>query len=154
MHGLKVRRHQVGVPSRHLQRGVPEHLLQMEYGAAAPQIVHCERVPECVESAPRSRESQLAAQQLHVPQSIAAAPHRLGAAGEQKGVWLAAIFADVAEQGFPQLETEGDHPLFAPLAVQRDQQVLKVDIGDAQREGLGDATAGIQQSRMSKCNRR
>jgi len=35
MHRLKVRRHKVCIPPRHLQRGMTKDLLQIELGAAA-----------------------------------------------------------------------------------------------------------------------
>jgi hypothetical protein len=42
--GLEVRRHKVCIAARHLKRGMPEHLLQVEDGPAAPEIVDGECV--------------------------------------------------------------------------------------------------------------
>jgi hypothetical protein len=44
MHRLEVRRHSVGVPTGHLKRTVAQHFLEMEHGAAAPEIIHREGV--------------------------------------------------------------------------------------------------------------
>jgi hypothetical protein len=73
MHGLKVRRHKVGITAGHLQRGMPEHLLEMEHAAATPEIVHGECMPECVKRAAWRGESEVAAKYLHIPQDVSAA---------------------------------------------------------------------------------
>jgi hypothetical protein len=62
MYCLQVRRRKIGVPPRHLQRGMPKHLLQMEYRAAAPKIVHSEYVTECVEGETWRSESEFPAE--------------------------------------------------------------------------------------------
>lgn len=49
MDRLQVRREQVRIPPRHLQRGMTEDLLQMEDRAAAPDVIDPERMPEGVQ---------------------------------------------------------------------------------------------------------
>ena len=83
MHGLEVCRHKVCVSPGHLQRGMPEYLLQMEHGAAAPEIVHRESVPKRMERPDRRSKSQLSTKQLYVPQNIVAAQPGLHATCEQ-----------------------------------------------------------------------
>ena len=61
MHCLKVRSNKVGVSPGHFERGMSEDLLQMKYGAATPEIVQRERMPEGVERSDRRVESQLPA---------------------------------------------------------------------------------------------
>ncbi len=61
MHSLKVRRHKIRVSPGHLKRGMPEHLLQMKHGPAAPKIVDCKCVPETMQGAGRRVESQFPA---------------------------------------------------------------------------------------------
>jgi hypothetical protein len=57
MHGLKILRHQVCISARHLQSGMPKHLLKMEHAAALPQIVDGECVPEGVQGSRRGFEA-------------------------------------------------------------------------------------------------
>ena len=127
MHGLEVFRHQVRVSAGHLQRGVPEHLLQMEDGPAAPKIVHRECVPECVEGAARRSESEFSAKQLHIPQHVSAPQLRVRVASEQEILGRSIRLLHVAKHGLPQLETEGHNALLATFAVQRDEQIFKVN---------------------------
>ena len=49
MHGLEVRSYKVHVSPGHLKSGMSKRLLQMEDGAAAPEIVYRECMMECVE---------------------------------------------------------------------------------------------------------
>ena len=58
MHRAQVFRHQVRVPARHSQCGMPEHLLQMEDGPTTAEVVHGEGVPEGVEGAGRWGEAE------------------------------------------------------------------------------------------------
>ena len=51
MHGLEVRSYKVHVSPGHLKSGMSKRLLQMEDGAAAPEIVYRECMMECVERA-------------------------------------------------------------------------------------------------------
>ena len=62
MHRLQIRRYKIRISPRHLKRAVPEHLLQMEHGPAAPKVVDCECVPEAMQGAARRRESEIAAE--------------------------------------------------------------------------------------------
>jgi hypothetical protein len=63
---------------------VPEHFLKMENGPAAPQVVDRECVPECVERAAWRRESEIAAEPLHIPKYVPTAQFRVRAAAKQQ----------------------------------------------------------------------
>lgn len=125
MPGLQICCHKVCISPRHLKRAVPEHLLQMEHGPAAPQVVHRECVAECVERAAWRIESEFAAKQLHIPQDIPTSQFRLRAVGEEQMVRRAIRFLAVPAQRFPQLENEGDNSLLAALAIQRHNRFSK-----------------------------
>jgi len=56
----------------------------------------------------RSGEAEFPAKQCHIPQNIPAALGRFRPADKEKRLGLTAKFADVAEQRFSQLNTEGD----------------------------------------------
>jgi hypothetical protein len=51
-------------------------------------------------------------------------------------VYRSIRFLAVADNRLSQLKAERDNPLLSPLAVQRDKQILKVQFGDMQGEGL------------------
>ena len=66
MHGLKVRGDKIRIAARHLQRGMTKYLLQMEHGAAAPEIVHRECVSESVKTDPNASNAELFSEELQI----------------------------------------------------------------------------------------
>jgi len=89
MHGLQVRRHEVCVPSHHLQRCVTENLLEMKQTPASPQVFRGECVPGSVNGSPRGREANPVTQALNVPEDVPLTqfPALLCAEDELLGMW-------------------------------------------------------------------
>jgi hypothetical protein len=52
---------------------MPEHLLEMEYAAALPQVVNSECMPEGVQGPRRRIEAKLLTQQLHIAEHVSTA---------------------------------------------------------------------------------
>ena len=52
--------------------------------------------------------------------------------------------------GLSQFKAEWNHTLLAPLAVQRHQQVIKVDVGEAQLEHFANACPGVKQEEQNQ----
>ena len=132
MHSLEVCRRHVRVSLCRIEVRVPHDLLQQKDISAPAQVAGCERVPGCVER-PRWRvESQRQAKPLHISQHVAPVERRLRRCCEEKRFRLAGEVRNVAMDGLSQLEADWNHPLLATLAVQRNEQIIKIDIGHAQ----------------------
>jgi hypothetical protein len=54
---------------------------------------------------------------------------------------------DVAEQGSSQFKRKGDNPLFPTLPVQREQQIIEVNVPHVNAEGFADSASGIEQEK-------
>jgi hypothetical protein len=89
-----------------------------------------------VEGAAWRIEPESPAKKLHVPQNVSTSQLRLSAVGKEQMVYRSIRFLAVADNRLSQLKAERDNPLLSPLAVQRDKQILKVQFGDMQGEGL------------------
>ena len=140
----------VCVSLRCFQIRMSHHLLQAKDVSATAQIAGCERVPGCVERACWCVESQRQAEPLHIAQHVAAVERRLCRCCEQERFRLAAEVCNVAVDGLTQLEAEWDHALLAALAVQRDKQIVKVDVRDAQLEDFANPRPGVEQEQQDQ----
>lgn len=65
MHSLKVRCHEVRITPGHLQRGVPENLLQVEDATAPSKIVDRESVSETMQGPGGRVKAEVFTEELH-----------------------------------------------------------------------------------------
>ena|SRR5664279_2777110 len=142
MNRLEVRSHQVGVPPRHLQRAVTQHFLQVEHGPAEPQIIHAGRMLKTVNCPCRGHDAQPLTQKLHVSELVPT-PEPLALLRCEYEVKF--IELPPAIQVPPQLEADRDKPVLCALAVELQEQVVKVHVRPSQRHGLAATTACVNQ---------
>ena len=128
MNRLQIPRRKVRIPSGHLQRAMPQHLLQMEDRAAAPDVVHGERMPESVQRASWRLEAEAATQGLYRIEGRHTT-ERFGSTHllrEQQRLRHEAEVRHIPMHGFPQRKRERDDPLLPSLPVERNEQVVQV----------------------------
>jgi hypothetical protein len=144
MDRLEIRRYEIRITARHLQRGMPQDFLQMEHGPATPEIVHSKGVPEGVQRSPWRVEAELSAQQLDAAKSSHPAHTRILSRCEKQKVRLAVKVRDETVYGSSQRKRKGNNSLLPALAVQSDEHVVHVHITDEQREGFCDAARRLK----------
>src|ERR1039458_7269892 len=99
-----------------------EYSLQMEHSTAAPQVVHCECVPERVQCSCWRIESELLAEHFYISKDNASAQSLTSPCREEK--FLRVQISAVADQHPAQFEREWQASLFASLACDGEQKII------------------------------
>jgi hypothetical protein len=120
-----------------------EHFLEMEDAATFSQIVDCKGVSHGM-NAPFGRlESQGTAQTLKITQNVPAPLLRPTLSSKDQTI-PGLGFSLKKEQAFSEFKGNWDQPVFAPLSMQQNEQVVEVHVFPVKAQCLINSAASVR----------
>lgn len=123
-----------------------EHPLEVEHASAVPQVVRGKGVPETVKCSFGRFKAELSAESFHISKNVSSPLLRPISRPEHQSCLRVALFLP-KKQPFPEFEGNRCLAVLPPLTVERQQQIVEINVFPTQAEKFVDPGRRVTQSR-------